>query len=194
MKAKHKYIFIIIELSIYVCFISMDLFSTNSTYIKYAGIVLCFVFSIINKQRLKSLAFALTLIADYFLLVINNYYPTGIIVFISAQLVYHVFLGNINNYKVSLFLGFLFLSIGLIVLNYTLGLNTLSVLALVYFSNLLVNVYMSYYKNKVIFLGFVLFVFCDACVGLHNVFLTNNVLSVLMWVFYLPSQVLISLG
>ena len=194
MKTKYKHPFIIIELSIYVCFIAMDLLGINSTYIKYAGIILCFVFSMLNKQRLKSLAFALTLVADYFLLVINDYYLIGIIAFICVQLVYHIFLGNKNNYKSSLFLGLLFMSIGLIALSYTLNLNALSILAIIYFGNLLVNVYMSHQKNKVIFLGFVLFMFCDICVGLHNMFLTNHTLSILMWVFYLPSQVLISLG
>ena len=86
------------------------------------------------------------------------------------------------------------------------GLNPLTGLTLVYFSQLAANAAASLSLGRRVLLfsvGLLLFICCDLCVGLHNL---ASVLpaapvgallpfaQVGMWLFYLPSQVLITLS
>lgn len=47
-------------------------------------------------------------------------------------------------------------------------------------------------KFYLLALGFFLFIFCDVCVGINNL-RYNEYSAILMWSFYLPSQVLLFL-
>ena len=88
---KHHY-FILTELIIYLCFLAGDLFGFDTGMIKYAGIVLCFVRTVYKKSRIIALAFGLTLISDFFLLLLNRYYAVGVCFFILVQMTYLYFL------------------------------------------------------------------------------------------------------
>lgn len=192
-----KKLFIISESLIYLAFIIMDLQSIDSTYVKYSGIVLCLIYAIYNRKKLQSLAMAFTLIADFFLLVLNKYYEIGLISFIIVQLIYFYFLGNIKNAYFKVFLlirGFLIIFCSLILPLFNL-MTLLNELVLIYFINLLLNALQAWLSgNKTLAIGLTLFVCCDICVGLHNINAAYTIATFLMWIFYLPSQVLIVLS
>ena len=166
----------------------------NSIYIKYLGIVICFVFSILNKNYIISLAQLFTLIADYFLLVIDNYYVLGLISFIVVQMIYMYFLYN-NKTKLYIYIRLSLIIIAISLIN---KLPLLYVLVLCYFSMLIMNTITSYInRNLILSIGFTLFIGCDVSVGLHNILnsgLLYDIATMSMWIFYLPSQVLITIG
>ena len=188
----YKKSFILCESLIYITFIVFDILNKDSLYIKYLGIVVCFLFSLKSKN-IASIALATTLCADFFLLVLNKHYEIGLLFFIITQLTYCFYLNN-KNYLYVRFICFVF---GLIVLFVANNISLLNVLVIFYFSNLLINCIESFkLKDKTLFVGLLLFVCCDICVGLFNTNVSTslyNFVSFMMWVFYLPSQVLICL-
>ena len=101
MKTKN---FLIIQFLIYISFIVLDILKIDSTYIKYAGIILCLIYAIYNKKKNRTIAMCFTLIADFFLLILNDHYEIGLISFIIVQLTYFYFLGNINKGYFNMFL------------------------------------------------------------------------------------------
>lgn len=191
-----KKFFIITESIIYICFLLCDLLLINSTYIKYLGVLLCFVFAIYNKDKYKSISLLFTLFADYFLLVLDNHYEIGVLSFILVQLVYAFLISSSNDQRInSIYIRIGVIVIGLFLLWYFDNYTILNVLTIIYFSNLLVNTILSYRCNNVLLsVGLSLFLCCDICVGMHNILQTNTFFSFLMWFFYLPSQVLIVLS
>ena len=189
-----KKLFLITEAAIYVLFILSDLNNIDSTYLKYAGIILCFLYCLSQRNIIFSMALLFTSISDYFLLVQDNNYIIGISTFIVVQLIYCYYLYNqlCNTYFPFRLLLFV---ISVIILYLTEYLSLLNVLVSFYFINLVFNFICSLSdKNLRMFsLGLFLFICCDICVGLHNISL-NPTAAFLMWVFYLPSQVIISLN
>lgn len=189
--------FIIIESIIYLSFLVLDILKIDSDYIKYLGIIFCFVNVLYNKKKYQCISMFFTLIADYFLLILLDHYEIGVSSFIFAQITYIYFLGNIDKsyFKVFLFIrGFVIIA-GTLVLNICSSLTLLNELVLIYFSNLVLNCIQAYLtQNKKLAIGLTLFVCCDICVGLFNINAANSVAAFLMWFFYLPSQVLICLA
>lgn len=192
-----KKTFTFLELLIYICFIVLDFNGLNSTAIKYSGVVLCFLFSLYTNKRIQSLALFFTVVADLFLLVLNNYYEIGIISFIFVQIIYIYFQGNINNpyFNRFLIIRCLLFGAGCLTLIFMKNFSFLNVLVMFYFSNLFSNFLQSLTGNNVLFsIGLGLFVCCDICVGFYNLNVCTSLTSKLMWIFYLPSQVLIALA
>lgn len=189
--------FLIIESLIYIGFIVLDILRLNSTYIKYIGIIMCLIYALYNRKKNRSIAMAFTLLADLFLLVLNSHYEIGLLCFIVVQMTYLYFLGNINKGYFNIFLlirGF-FIMAGILISLLYMKVTILNVLVIIYFFNLVFNAIQSYVCNqKMFFIGLLLFIFCDICVGIHNINAANNIATFLMWVFYLPSQVLIVLS
>ena len=189
--------FIITESLIFIAFIVMDLLKIDSTFIKYFGIILCFLYALYNRKKFQSASMIFTLIADFFLLILNDYYEIGVSSFIIVQFIYLYFLGNINSAYFNMFLyirGYLII-VGSILLYMFKAMSLLNELVLIYFVNLIMNAIYAYViKNKTPALGLILFVCCDVCVGLHNINAAYSLATFLMWVFYLPSQVLIVLA
>ena len=196
MQLKNK-TFILIEALLYLTFIVMDIIGIDSTYIKYAGIILCFLNALFDNKKLITAALLFTLIADYFLLVRDNDYLFGIISFLVVQCIYFVYLkkNNCKPYFIIRILLYVITIIGSLVIKAPI----LDMLALCYFESLLMNTISSYTNKKlrVFSIGLSLFIGCDICVGLFNILPHNNLysfVSIMMWIFYLPSQVLISLS
>ena len=189
-----KKLFLITEAAIYVLFILSDLNNIDSTYLKYAGIILCFLYCLSQRNIIFSMALLFTSISDYFLLVQDSNYIIGISTFIVVQLIYCYYLHCqlCNTYFP---FRLLILIISIIILYLTEYLSLLNVMVAFYFINLVFNFICSLSdKNLRMFsLGLFLFICCDICVGLHNISL-NPTAAFLMWVFYLPSQVIISLN
>ena len=80
--------------------------------------------------------------------------------------------------------------------------SPLNLLAGLYFSQLLSNTILAWTRRgrrwRLFALGLTLFVGCDVCVGLFNALPPGSpryfAVSIGMWLFYLPSQVLIALS
>ena len=213
-------VFILLEIALYLSFLFIDkgIFVTRieSSALKYAGISLCLAFSLyclIRKRKMINcfipIALVFTLISDYFLLfnTNQNLYVYGLITFIITQLIYFAFILYLRKSKLELLINLLVRSLltiaALVVAFYLNYSDVLTILALVYFVELLSNFLYSTFlikldKEYLIFsLGLLLFIGCDINVGLNNVHLFEGIdyslVNFLMWVFYLPSQVLLSL-
>lgn len=193
---KRKF-FIISESFLYILFIVLDLLKINSSYIKYMGIILCFLFALTNHKQPFVISTIFTLIADFFLLIIDKYYEVGVLNFIVVQITYLYFLGNIDKgyFNMFLYIRGLFIIAAMAILYFLHQLTLLNGLVAIYFINLVLNCIQAFVlKQKTLALGLLLFVCCDVCVGLHNISSSYTIATFLMWVFYLPSQVLIVLA
>ena len=214
-------LFAILEILIYLSFLLLDkninFIEIDSSYFKYAGIILCLVFSLYSLIRKRSLeaifipcALVFTLISDCFLLLNPDpeLFIYGLVTFIITQLIYFLFLSFKNKSLFEFILNIvirLILTLVAIVVAVSLGYkDTLTLLALSYFVELLANFVYSFSlikldKKYLIFsAGLLLFIGCDISVGLNNVHLFDGIdyslVNYMMWVFYLPSQVLLSIS
>ena len=192
---------------LYAAFLALDLTgqSADSVAVKYGGVLLCLLFTLAcalrGGDRLVPLALTLTAAADWFLLVRNDSYAVGVALFLGVQTVYYLRLrGHGASAAYPLRAG---LALGAGLTLYALDLaSPLNLLAALYFSQLLSNTLLAWTKTgrrwRIFAAGLTLFVGCDLCVGLFNVLSAAHPLfgavSVGMWFFYLPSQVLIALS
>ncbi len=192
----------------YFAFLTLDLTGRggDTIPIKYFGVLLCLGFALLACVRwggdwLVPPALALTAGADWFLLVRNDHYAVGIILFLCVQTVYFLRLrraGAPAAYPLRAGLA-LAAGLGLYLLNMASPVNLLAGL---YFSQLLSNTIPAWTRRgrqrRIFAAGLTLFAGCDLCVGLFNVLPPSAPLypvsSVGMWFFYLPSQVLIALS
>ena len=210
-----RIIFIIIEAVIYATFVFSDFSSKDSTPIKYAGIVLCLIYAVLSLKNGKDhvflcVAFVFTLVADWFLLVKNSDYVFGVAAFIVAQTVYFLRLVSLGVNVKRTIIDRLVVTIAAIAVLFAANLaDWLTVLVAIYFVALVANCVDSYalfkngVKNKLFAIGLTLFILCDVSVGLNNFSAYFDVSAIkwlikaatyLMWIFYLPSQVLIDLS
>lgn len=200
--------FLALEGALYAAFLALDLGGQGGATIalKYAGVLLCLALSLWcaleGGDRLVLPALALTALADLFLLVLGRWYGLGVLVFLGAQSVYLVRL------RLASGRGWLWLRTAVPLLAalalYRLGLaSPLNLLAGLYFSQLLVNTILAWTlpgrRWRLFALGLSLFVGCDVCVGAFNSpglipAALYSFSRVGMWLFYLPSQVLIALS
>ena len=201
-------LFLVLEGALYAAFLAMDLAGLGglSIWPKYAGILLCLAFACLaavrGGDRLIPCALACTALADLFLLVLNRYYPLGVAIFLVVQTLYLLRLRRYGADSALWLRAGLALILALAV--YGLGLlSPLNLLVCLYFSQLLSNTCLAWTvkgrSQRLFALGLTLFVGCDVCVGLFN--LSGLVPDALyhfarvgMWLFYLPSQVLIALS
>ena len=209
---------LLVELFLYTLFLYFDFNDINieiSNWLKYVGIIICFLASLIpifSKNSAKFqyfIPFSLffTLVSDYFLLINTdkNLYIFGVVIFIIVQLSYFIYIETLKKNKTSFLISLIFriiLSSILIIVLSIIRFDLLSIVSACYFVELLMNFITSLSLIKInkyflIFsIGLLLFIGCDISVGLTNLDLfeghIKNLVSNLMWIFYLPSQVLIS--
>ena len=195
------------EAALYAAFLALDLFCPGRGWdlpLKYGGVALCLLFALTRagtgEGRLVRTALCLTLAADFFLLVLDARYALGVALFCAVQLLY---LARLRRMGAGLWLP---LRLGLtgaaLLLAALAGLLTpLNALALVYFPELACNAASALAlgrRGRMFGTGLLLFVGCDLCVGLHNLAGIPAPLAAFarvgMWLFYLPSQVLITLS
>ena len=174
--------------------------------------------------KLVTLALCFTVAADWFLLVLDAHYAFGIGLFIVVQFLYAYRLYLQRGKRASLFglglrVSLLLFSLALLVFFLFFALEFQSwregpprviptplqltwqmlrlLLPLFYFFNLVANTFeaLSLGQTQRRFaVGLLLFVCCDVCVGLWNAGLFPGFTRIGMWLFYLPSQVLIVLS
>lgn len=197
--------FITTQLIIYALYLYLDITNNMallSSTLKFLSICLCYIAVDTKKVPIKKIM-ALTVISD-FLLVFTPYYGIGICFFILVQTEYYKYITKSRSFPLthlalmftagffaSLFVNFFIMPIKFIVF-----------LAAVYFITLINNMVLCIMSHKssdeYIILSVCLFLvmLCDIHVGVTNVFHSGtwyNFGLIAMWLFYLPSQVLIAL-
>ena len=192
-----------------------------SGYLKYSTILLCLIIALLigedgynKRDRLfVQLARLFTVFADYFLLIKDDFI-IGVICFCVVQITYIIRYSLMEKkiYKNVCFLLFtlliaIFASAVIRLNNFNRGLLSLGLLYAVF---LLTSVYCGVSTLKrgkypkggaiLISLGIILFLLCDINVGLFNILgyiglaTYENLTGFLIWFFYFPSQLLLSLS
>lgn len=223
-------VLLMLILILYFMFLYIDIFnvqmSTWSKNIKFLSMILVFIISLmIGKDYLNprdsfllKLGLGITLMADIFLLLLNDYYILGIVLFSIVQIIYCLrYRGGNNKIIIRNFtLIFLILiSLYFAINQFIIQIDFLAIIAVFYAICLLTSTKyaLETYKHKqfpklnskLIGLGMVLFLLCDINVAVFNItetigthkefsILLNRISSVSMWFFYLPSQVLLALS
>ena len=168
--------------------------------------------------NLIRIAMLFTLIADYFLVVIDSYesYPIGVTVFLGTQIsiFLHIFLNDADKgwriANIATRLGIMVIAV--IVACAVMGKDTdyLSIISVIYYANLLSNAVFAHRSGPggvLLTVGLILFAMCDINVGLSALesiyeggFEEGSILYRilysnlnLIWIFYIPSQTLIPL-
>jgi len=211
---------------LYLDILTKDLGNTTTLNIKYLIIIICLIISLTigrdghNKidSTLVQIARFFTLIADYYLVILDNY-KLGVFFFCIVQITYiirHSFMED-KKYR-----NFMFLCLTLIIAIFLLNKVILSsfeekliFLGLIYGAVLISSVYAairtikcSRYPKKsalLIAIGMSLFFMCDLNVAIFNLaenmsislFNDENIRfysGVLIWLFYAPSQLLLTLS
>lgn len=174
----------------------------------------------IDKQRdvfLLRLALSITVMADLCLLILD-FYILGVILFSLVQITYSV---RYSAKKLKTILLYFFIKLQCVVLTYVITIlligkiNILIPISLFYFICLITSVSkaIKVWKNNLypspnkymIVIGMILFLLCDLCVAVSNVTSTLTLTAYtmirfqqiswfLIWVFYLPSQLLLALS
>ena len=194
--------------ALYAALVSIDLFFpslfTLSSWFKFIGIVLCLIVACAAAQcpldrtdaRYNCVAMLFTVAADVFLLFTTSY-EAGIALFCVAHLLrIRLLCGKRPS------LALLFADIALcFILIFGVHLSQLYALSICY-ALLLLSATISTFisrrfprRNAILLrLGMILFLLCDINVALFNIASPFAAAAVLMWVFYLPSQVLLALS
>lgn len=208
-KNRLNVILIIGIIILYVAFLTFDMFSIprsmESRYLKYASISLCFLLatSLASKsedqQDSKYVVIALifTMIADIFLL-FTNYKITGVVFFCLVQLTY------LKRYNMRFFKAATYF-VGIAILVYLLlPFQPLYVISGLYASLIGACFFSTFYTTLPKFnlycvrIGMTLFILCDIHVALYNQLSTTSdyyrFVTLAMWLFYLPSQLILAMS
>lgn len=211
-------IMLVIIAILYISFLYIDITDVkifiSSDGIKYICIILCFIISLLigddclsrRDRHLLRLGLFFTVIADLFLLV-YSYHTLGVSIFCIAQTFHSIRYDNEKAYtiiKKNLLILFVIITIYLIVNSFIIDIEFLFTVAFFYAILLVVNVIKAIRAcrynlfpspNKyMIAWGMVLFLLCDINVALFNIIENNSIPFILIWFFYLPSQVLLALS
>ena len=223
MAKKNKVLLLIISIFVFLqavlnIFLVLEEFknwfsSDLSDCIKYVSVIACFVMSTISLTTKKGhfiiLGLAFTLIADYFLLILDDYYIIGLSAFIFTQTMYFLYIQP-KHWKVSLIFRFGLFGIMALLLPLALKITEASAfLAAFYFINLVTNAVDAYAsKNKgllMLAIGLTFFIGCDIFVCLYNLkkyidLPTDSIKAIRKigfigtWICYIPSQTLIAIS
>ena len=205
-------VFILIELILFPFAVFVF---PNNRILQYMGVVIAFIYSIYSSfkkddQLIITIALFNTLIADLFILVLNKYIEVGMIFFIITQLVYFFLIfKNEEKRKAIIHLS----SIGLLLIGSLTSviillkdnLNMVIIESCIYGTLLITNAIFSFTNFKLfktVSIGLLLFIMCDLGVaygflkdmGLIYIEFISNLPFNYVWLFYLPSQALISLN
>ena len=181
----------------------------------YASIVLCFLFALqgIKHNPLMVSGLLCTVGADFCLVVCDPIQRLwGMVFFLGAQTLYAIHLHKQQKNKAILLIRILLTAVAALVAVLILKekLDALAMVSVCYYANLILNMiaaFTQWRRNKMLPIGFVLFILCDTIIGLQvasdgylpiaeGSWLYNLIFSGFntAWMFYLPSQVLIALS
>lgn len=209
-------VFVLIETVIYIVYNILSATQpADPIEIKYAGILLCLAVSAVmiyfNRNAdsvIAAAAMVFTAISDLFILVLDDYFETGLATFIVAHSVYlyRLYHGRVKKIWITLAVRAVVAAVLIGVCCGLYGANLLVIEACVYlvllFGNCVESLIMCNrgLKNILFAIGLLLFLGCDICVGFkHGSMVGVNLapkiydfVVYMIWVFYLPSQVLIT--
>jgi len=200
---------LVIWIVIYACFLFLDILSPDflgTTLLKYTGIFLCLIYAYQKFRSDTLLIFALlfTLLADT-ILVWTPYLIPGVYCFCFAQF-FHI--ARFTKTQPKALVGFFLIVFLVFAAGVVQGIPPIYAIAFIYACTVFLNLALAIvwfrrdrlnFHASCAFYGFILFVACDICVGLR--FLSSQdiiatlifpIASYLVWLFYYPSQVLIS--
>ncbi len=190
-------IFLSAEILLYIGFLYIDITGnasyTLSNYLKFTGIILCFLFTLFLPCQKRAdiiilrAALLFTLISDLFILIMD-YYIWGVVTFYIVQTLYLIRLGLWKNQLelkgapsgriIKKFMRNIITSICILILIafMNIKMEVLIILSCFYFVSILFNTagavwtaFKSKVQNRIIFAaGMVLFLLCDINVGLFN--------------------------
>jgi len=211
---------------LYLDVLTKDLGNSTTLNIKYLIIIICLIISLTigedghNKTDLTLVQIArfFTLIADYYLVILDNY-TLGVFFFCLVQITYIIRHSLMENKK---YRNLIFLSVTLIIVIFlfkkvrlTSFEEKLLFLAFIYAALLISSIYVairtiksSKYPKKsalLIAIGMSLFFMCDLNVAIFNLAETMSInlfkdeyirfySGFLIWLFYAPSQLLLTLS
>lgn len=187
--------------------------SDTSDWIKYVSVICCFLVSLLSIKTKKGYfiitGLAFTLVADYFLLILDEYYVIGISAFIITQTMYFLYIKP-KHWIISLIIRFGIFGLVAALLPIVLDVMEPSAfVAAFYFINLVMNTIDAYItKDKGLFIfaiGLTFFIGCDIFVCFYNIkdylTITNKIVKTIMkygllgsWACYIPSQTLICIS
>lgn len=193
-------LFLLLEGCIYLALLSLDLLGRGgeSIWLKYAGILLCLTFALYRRSRPAMAALVFAVCADWFLLIREDHFLPGVLLFLCVQICHLLFLRRRGaGFALPLRLGAAGVLLSALLL---LGLaDPLTAAVAIYLSQLLSNLILSLRPPGAgkLAAGLTLLLCCDICVGIVNLPALFPTLlpaaQVGMWLFYLPSQVLTAL-
>ena len=174
----------------------------RQTYLlMYSCIVINTLMIVTAANNLVKLGLVITLIADTFLVLLNDYWLWGVGCFCLVQTCYALHVGIDRR---QLIVRGLVLVIAEVLLGPLCGWDLLVVLSIYSFTQLFFNTVYAFVRkvNARFCWGLLLFLFCDLNVGLMNIgsyvsgfpAAIDNLASYLCWAFYVPGQVLIVLS
>lgn len=208
--------FVLAEVGIYIAFnVLAFVGAPDPVWLKYSGILLCLAAALVSiffcrgDGIVLSVALLFTAVSDLIIFVLDSYYEWGLTTFVIVQFVYlyRLYAGRLRQAFKSLAVRVLLIAAAIIALRAMDVLDYLTGTAAVYIIMLIANFAQAAHravfggvKCALFAAGLALFICCDVCVGLNNfgavlgITLPQGVMSfvsVAMWAFYAPSQVLI---
>ena len=188
--------------SVYLVFTFLDLFMNAPClvdWLRFTGIFACFLMAKRRKADLfLTLALFFTVCADACLLLLY-WPPLGVLLFCFAHLFY--ILRNTGDIRLVVITACLSVTVSAC-LFYGLDLTLVTAFSIAYAILFLINILTALTLPKerphkaMLLLGLLLFVLCDVNVAVYNLSLgsVSSVAGKLMWIFYMPSQVLLALS
>lgn len=181
-----KKILLVLEVLLFIIIIfDYNVFSliNSQNLLRFISIILCIFLS---NNLYNKIIFLITAIADFYLLFTQNYI-LGLCCFIVAQGIRLLYFNKTETSKIILCFSIM-LSISLY-----FKINKIIAVSIGYIILLISNtIYAFKYKNKFIKLGMLLFILCDICVALNYLNLYKLVFNQLIWIFYIPSSILLA--
>lgn len=198
-------------------------FQLPSNVLKFICIFLCLVISIISSPLqsqsknifLLQLGLIFTTMADYIFLIQNGYYCIAIGLFSIVQIIYSLRYRE-GNEKIRILrftIEFIIIYFLYIIINSCYEIDFLIAISIFYARCLYSSIKEAFwlfrnnknqYKDRIILLGMVLFFLCDINLGLnyilrvtsmgHSLNLIKTISSISIWIYYLPSQLLLALS
>ena len=198
MKRSAWIAFLTVETLLYLSFLFLDLRTgVDSKWLKFASILMVALISFQLNDKIVTAALCLTASADVFLLVLDQWYIVGLLLFCIVHLLYSL---HLHSQKMLSMQIVLLIFSAILVLAY----RRMEPLAVGYITVFLLNLFHAASfairaKGRQTFLfafGLLLFFCCDLCVGYYNI--GEGALwefsRIAMWGFYLPGQVMILLS
>ena len=188
-------------------------------YVEFCIVPICLAIAALKLKESKTdgiilcLALAFTIAADYFMVLLQTDYELSLAFFACAQICYCIRIQLLRRSKkyTAISLGVraaVCIIICAAAATLIKGSELLAILAAFYFINLVANtaeVFSLLRRDKgclLFALGLFLFIGCDICVGLNSAYMVGIYISsdgyyalgLLIWIFYMPSQVLLGLS